>query len=79
MLTFSWVIWLAGAAAITNAYGGGIRCGHRHFIYCHQLVAAEAFAWIEWILFCAWFAWCLFLLVKAWRSHEGVSRPMQEV
>jgi hypothetical protein len=79
LLTTSWVFWLSGAAAYTQSIGGGIRCGHRHFVYCHQMVAVEAFAWIEWILYCAWFAWIMFLWVKALVAHERQTTPMAEV
>ncbi|KAJ3526322.1 hypothetical protein NM688_g8276 [Phlebia brevispora] len=45
----TWVFWLSGAAAITNALGGGVSCGgSNHVTYCGQLNALEAFAWIDW-------------------------------
>ncbi|RPD64753.1 hypothetical protein L226DRAFT_497849 [Lentinus tigrinus ALCF2SS1-7] len=47
-LTLTWIFWLAGAAAITSALGGGLNCSH-HYIYCGQLNALEAFAWITWV------------------------------
>ncbi|KAI0701265.1 hypothetical protein C8T65DRAFT_275671 [Cerioporus squamosus] len=48
-LILTWILWTAGAAAITAALGGGLNCSD-HFTYCGQLNALEAFAWIIWIL-----------------------------
>jgi len=60
------VFWLSGAAAITESLDGGLDCGYvqsvnvwhwltsaqsHHFVYCGQLNALEAFAWIEWWVF----------------------------
>ncbi|KAI0706158.1 hypothetical protein BC835DRAFT_1260474 [Cytidiella melzeri] len=48
----TWIFWTAGAAAITQTLGGGLNCGYVLGVtYCDQLNAAEAFAWIEFILF----------------------------
>ncbi|EMD32592.1 hypothetical protein CERSUDRAFT_143611 [Gelatoporia subvermispora B] len=49
-LFLTWVFWTAGAAAITNALGGGLNCSHTGILYCGQLNALEAFAWIEFAL-----------------------------
>ncbi|KZT22650.1 hypothetical protein NEOLEDRAFT_1119230 [Neolentinus lepideus HHB14362 ss-1] len=48
---FSWVFWLAGAASITAALGGGLDCHYDETSYCGQLNAQEGFAWIEFIMF----------------------------
>lgn len=61
---------LAGAAAITNALGGGLNCGSmRGFAHCNQLNAAEAFAWINWIL--ATFAFVVVVVVGARSARRG--------
>ncbi|KAJ6541530.1 hypothetical protein B0H19DRAFT_316853 [Mycena capillaripes] len=50
-LGFTWIIWTAAAAAVTEMLGGGLNCkGQDFFAHCNQLNALEAFAWIEWIL-----------------------------
>jgi hypothetical protein len=49
-------------------------------IYCHQLVAAEAFAWIVWILLTMWLVWVLVRLEQVRRSTSGgVGQAMDEV
>lgn len=63
-LFITWALWLAGAAAITNALGGRLNCS-RHFVYCGQLNALEAFAWIEWALL------TLALLSVIWWAVKG--------
>ena len=51
LMTLTWIFWTAGAASITAVLGGGLNCGaYAHPAYCGQLNAAEAFAWINWIL-----------------------------
>ncbi|KAK7035932.1 aldehyde dehydrogenase [Favolaschia claudopus] len=51
ILGFSWIMWTAVAAAITEMLGGGLNCGHQDvYVYCNQLNALEAFAWVEWLL-----------------------------
>ncbi|KAJ7052170.1 hypothetical protein C8F01DRAFT_1171182 [Mycena amicta] len=50
-LSFTWLVWTAAAAAVTEMIGGGLNCKLQDtFAYCSQLNALEAFAWIEWIL-----------------------------
>ncbi|KAF9260737.1 hypothetical protein L218DRAFT_1002475 [Marasmius fiardii PR-910] len=50
-LLLTWVIWTAGAAAVTVMLGGGLNCNDpTGYAYCGQLNALEAFAWIEWLL-----------------------------
>ncbi|PCH34329.1 hypothetical protein WOLCODRAFT_135646 [Wolfiporia cocos MD-104 SS10] len=48
-LFITWILWVAAAASITAALGGGLDC-NLHYMYCGQLNALEAFAWIEWVL-----------------------------
>lgn len=48
-LGFTWIMWTAAAAAITEMLGGGLNCKLQDtFVYCNQLNALEAFAWVEW-------------------------------
>ncbi|KAF7289287.1 Aldehyde dehydrogenase [Mycena indigotica] len=50
-LSFSWLMWAATAAAVTEMLGGGLNCKiQTSYVYCNQLNALEAFAWIEFIL-----------------------------
>ncbi|KAJ7683138.1 hypothetical protein B0H17DRAFT_1074662 [Mycena rosella] len=50
-LALTWIIWTAAAAAVTQMIGGGLNCRTQDvFVYCNQLNALEAFAWLEWIL-----------------------------
>ncbi|KAJ6601003.1 hypothetical protein DFH09DRAFT_1020226 [Mycena vulgaris] len=50
-LGFTWIIWTAAAAAITQMLGGGLNCKTQDaFVYCNQLNALEGFAWVEWLL-----------------------------
>ncbi|KAG9313856.1 hypothetical protein JVU11DRAFT_4623 [Chiua virens] len=48
-LLVTWIFWTSGAAAITAALGGGLNCSNTVIVYCGQLNALEAFAWIIWI------------------------------
>jgi len=74
-LLLSWVFWLSGAAAITEALGGGLNCG-THVVYCGQLNALEAFAWIIWVLLTVGFTVVLVLGVRARRLREGYNGPL---
>lgn len=48
-LGLTWLLWTASAAAVTEMLGGGLNCKFQDFfVYCNQLNALEAFAWIEW-------------------------------
>lgn len=62
---------LAGAAAITNTLGGGLNCDDYPGAHCNQLNAAEAFAWINWILATFAFAVILFVGARSARSGNG--------
>lgn len=62
---------LAGAAAITNTLGGGLNCDVYPGAHCNQLNAAEAFAWINWILATFAFAVILFVGARSARSGNG--------
>ncbi|EIM83190.1 uncharacterized protein STEHIDRAFT_141044 [Stereum hirsutum FP-91666 SS1] len=46
----AWILWTAAAASVTAGLGGGLNCSGAHIVYCGQLNALEAFAWVEWIL-----------------------------
>jgi len=48
-LFITWVLWTAGAASITAAFGGGVKC--HSFIgvsYCREQDVMIAFAWAVW-------------------------------
>ncbi|KAJ7491028.1 hypothetical protein FB451DRAFT_1124642 [Mycena latifolia] len=50
-LGFTWIMWTATAAAVTEMLGGGLNCKSQDvYVYCNQLNALEAFAWVEWLL-----------------------------
>ncbi|KAJ7891349.1 hypothetical protein B0H14DRAFT_3428654 [Mycena olivaceomarginata] len=50
-LGFSWIMWTAAAASITEMLGGGLNCKAQDaYVYCNQLNALEGFAWLEWLL-----------------------------
>jgi len=74
-LFLSWVFWLAGAAAITDSLRGGLDCS-RGFIYCSQLNALEAFAWLEWVVLTAGFIYILVIAVRAKQRGEGYNGPI---
>ncbi|KAA1478087.1 hypothetical protein DENSPDRAFT_657396 [Dentipellis sp. KUC8613] len=74
-LFMTWVFWLSGAAAITDAYSGRLNCSH-HFVYCGQQNALEAFAWIEWVLLTFVFFVVLFMGVGAVRRGDGYRGPL---
>ncbi|KAF7297869.1 Aldehyde dehydrogenase [Mycena chlorophos] len=51
VLAFTWLMWAATAGAVTEMLGGGLNCKIQDsYIYCNQLNALEAFAWIEFLL-----------------------------
>ena len=72
-LTPSWVFWTAGAASLTAAYGGGVDCSSSDLVYCNQNMAAEAFAWIEWILITITFVLVAVIGVGAVRRGDRLS------
>lgn len=69
-LFLSWVFWLSGAAAITQSLGGGLNC-NLGFVYCSQLNALEAFAWIEWVVLTLGFVYVMVIAVRANQRGEG--------
>ncbi|ETW86428.1 hypothetical protein HETIRDRAFT_121197 [Heterobasidion irregulare TC 32-1] len=68
---FTWVFWTAGAASITAALGGGLNCSNTDIVYCNQLNAVEAFAWVEWVLTTFAIISVLLLGVRALRRGDG--------
>ncbi|KAF9040272.1 hypothetical protein BDZ89DRAFT_1060702 [Hymenopellis radicata] len=69
---FTWIMWTAAAAAITEMLGGGLNCSNqREFVYCSQLNAVEAFAWIEWILTTFALIFILIRGIQAARRGDG--------
>jgi hypothetical protein len=43
----SWIFWLAGTAALTASLDDSRDCSTQEVVYCNQLVAAQAFGWIN--------------------------------
>lgn len=43
----TWLFFLAGSAAVTDAMGGGQSCGDSLLRYCNSLNALIAFGWIS--------------------------------
>ncbi|WVQ96829.1 hypothetical protein IAU59_003936 [Kwoniella sp. CBS 9459] len=72
-IALTWLFWLAAVASLTAALGGGQRCGQSSLTYCSQIVAAEAFGWIEWILISLMFIAILFIGVGAVRRGDRLS------
>ncbi|KAI0347858.1 hypothetical protein BDW22DRAFT_1349932 [Trametopsis cervina] len=74
----TWIFWLAGAAAITDTLNGGLNCG-TGVIYCDQLNALEAFAWVETVL--VTFALVVVTLrgVSSSRRGDGIRGQMVSV
>jgi len=72
-MTLTWIFWLAGTASFTAALGGGKRCDQSSLIYCNQLVAAEAFSWITWILFTVAFILVIVLGASSLRRGDRLS------
>ncbi|KAG7095708.1 hypothetical protein E1B28_006422 [Marasmius oreades] len=72
-LLLTWVIWTAGAAAVTVMLGGGLNCNNPSgFAYCGQLNALEAFAWIEWILTTIALVVVILRAITAARRGDGI-------
>ncbi|KAI9569420.1 hypothetical protein HD554DRAFT_520455 [Boletus coccyginus] len=76
-LLLTWIFWTAGAASITSTLGGGLNCVNEFvFVYCGQLNALEAFAWIIWIV--VTFAVVIVAIrgVIAARRGDGMKGPL---
>jgi len=78
-LFITWVVLLAGAAAITDTLGGSATCGRFGLPHCHQLTATEAFAWINWILLTFAFFIVVFTGARSMRSGDGFGGPLVRV
>ncbi|KZT02227.1 uncharacterized protein LAESUDRAFT_730411 [Laetiporus sulphureus 93-53] len=70
-LFMTWVFWLAAAASITAALSGGLDCS-LHYVYCGQLNAMEAFAWIEWVTVMFALVVVVFRGIAASRRGDGL-------
>lgn len=42
-----WIFWLASGASTATAYGGRFSCSNNSFAHCNQLLAMEAFSFIN--------------------------------
>ncbi|AFR95104.1 hypothetical protein J008_02965 [Cryptococcus neoformans] len=74
--TVTWIFWLAAAASYTAALGGGMRCSVSDVAHCSSLVAAEAFAWIEWIIMTIFFIFLLTIAGAALRRGDRLSAEL---
>ncbi|CAK9780724.1 unnamed protein product [Cutaneotrichosporon oleaginosum] len=73
----TWIFWLCGAAAFTQAIGGGERCNKdTTLLHCGQNVATEAFAWIQFILFAFFFAGMCLIAGTTTRRGDKLSTPI---
>ncbi|KII94213.1 hypothetical protein PLICRDRAFT_132735 [Plicaturopsis crispa FD-325 SS-3] len=74
-LIITWILWTAGAAAITENLGGGLNCKQNNaeglFVYCGQLNALEGFAWVIWILITFALIVVLFRGISSARRGDG--------
>ncbi|KAJ7221505.1 hypothetical protein GGX14DRAFT_429913 [Mycena pura] len=71
-LGFTWLMWTAAAAAVTEMLGGGLNCSKQDaYVYCNQLNALEAFAWVEWLLVSFAIIFVLVRAVAAARRGDG--------
>ncbi|KAI0066595.1 hypothetical protein BV25DRAFT_1912653 [Artomyces pyxidatus] len=77
-LFMTWVFWLSGAAALSESLGGRLNCSH-HFVYCGQLNALEAFAWIEWVILTFAFVVVVLMGSRAMRRGDGYRGPLVAV
>ena len=77
----TWILWTAGAAAITASLGGGINCStvQERITYCNQLNALEGFAWVEWVLTTFAIFVVIFCAVRSARRGEGTKGPLVSV
>ncbi|CDZ97870.1 Marvel domain [Phaffia rhodozyma] len=69
-LILTWILWLAAAASITDALGGGLNCNEFDGAHCGQLNALEGFAWVNWILMTVATAVAVALLVRSVRRGD---------
>ncbi|WVN89211.1 uncharacterized protein L203_104429 [Cryptococcus depauperatus CBS 7841] len=74
-LTITWLFWLAAAASYTAALGGQ-RCSGSTLSYCSHHLAAEAFAWIEWILMTIALVFILLIAGGAIRRGDRLSAEL---
>ncbi|KAG7571536.1 hypothetical protein FFLO_00552 [Filobasidium floriforme] len=74
-LFITWVFWLAYAASTAAMLQGPGRCGG-DISHCTQNVAAEAFAWMNWILLTFAFIAVVLLGVRSMRKGERISGPL---
>ncbi|KAF5385107.1 hypothetical protein D9615_000958 [Tricholomella constricta] len=71
-LILTWIIWIAAAASISAMVGGGLNCPTQTiFVYCGQLNALQAFAWIIWILVTFMLIVVIFRGISAARRGDG--------
>jgi len=78
-LTLTWILWLAGAAAITQTLGGSLNCNVQiFFVYCGQLNALEGFAWLIWVLLTFLLIAVLFRGITSAKNGDGFGGSLVE-
>jgi len=84
----TWIFWLAGAAAWTDALGGTLHCGdiflnnqtiNLSIPYCHSLRAVQAFAWMITITITVALGYVITVATRSRKTQTGLSGPMREV
>ncbi|BEJ13838.1 hypothetical protein CspHIS471_0310120 [Cutaneotrichosporon sp. HIS471] len=77
---FTWLLWLSGAASFTRSIGDSRRCaGASARPHCGQNIAAEAFAWIEFIIFSIVLTMMGFVACTMARRDDRLSAPVGRV
>ncbi|KZV85400.1 hypothetical protein EXIGLDRAFT_234889 [Exidia glandulosa HHB12029] len=74
-LFLTWIFWTAGAAAITQAIGGGNNCSDIRFNlpYCNQLNAELGFGWAVWLCVTVALIVVIVRAVSAQRRGDGMA------
>ncbi|KAF5312237.1 hypothetical protein D9619_002335 [Psilocybe cf. subviscida] len=80
-LGIGWIMWLGSAISISTRFGGVLHCSSRGLLYCTQLNALQALAWV---IFC-WIA-AILLVMTFWAATRmrkndwnGYGSPLLEV
>jgi len=71
-----WIFWLASGASTATAYGGRFSCSNDSFAHCNQILAMEAFSFINFIVIFVAFCGVAFLGFRATRKGSGITAPV---
>ncbi|KAK9897071.1 hypothetical protein P389DRAFT_168771 [Cystobasidium minutum MCA 4210] len=75
-LFITWIFWIASAASTESSLTGSFTCANPEFAHCHQLLAMEAFAWMNFIILFASFVLVAYLAFRSTRSGSGLTGPV---